>query len=350
MNRFSGAVLACFLTGSAAVANPVTDAFTSFWALGDSLSDEGNMPGLAYYYSTTDFSSFPFVRSMSGYVTGGNTYLANDEFGFDRGRFSNGPTWAEIVSDRFEDAGRATRNLAVAGSSATQSPLIQGLLLDDLDEQLDDLTGLSASFGARPLVSLWFGANDLFNAMSDGDLLDTAREAADAITDAALALAAKGVRDFIIPNLPALARTPRYALIEPDLADEAAASTAVFNARLAQNIAGLKGQGLGVIDVDAYGALNRFMDDPARYGLTDVTIPCIFPDDGAASDAGQPRQCADAQGRLYFDEVHPGYETHAYISEYVWGEVQAALTPAVPLPAGGVLLLTALGGLLLRRR
>ena len=67
--------------------------FTSFWVLGDSLSDPGNL------YA----------------ATGGTTPVSPPYY---EGRFSNGPVWAEHVADRFEAKGLATGNFAYGGSKA----------------------------------------------------------------------------------------------------------------------------------------------------------------------------------------------------------------------------------------
>ena len=74
------------------------DGYTSFWTLGDSLSDDGNL------YAATGGKAPPAPY-------------------FD-GRFSNGPVWAEHVAADFAAKGLATGNFAYGG--AATEPLANG--------------------------------------------------------------------------------------------------------------------------------------------------------------------------------------------------------------------------------
>lgn len=337
-------ILAVVGFATSASAGSVTDTYSSFWALGDSLTDTGNLPGFAYYFATD---------GRSGYVEDSNTYLANDKWGFDTGRLTNGRTWAERVATEFASAGRATGNLAVSGAGATDANWLGSFIIDNLDDQTNSLAAKTGSFGDKPLVSLWFGANDIFAKLGKSDLMTTVNAAADAVTNAATTISGWGVTDFLIPNLPDIGKTPAYALIETGLQSAATAASHAFNARLASNIAALELSGLNVVAMDVAQMMDDIFADPGAHGYTDLITPCIFPDNSAASDAGQNRQCsvAEASDRLFFDEVHPNSVAHRHMAETAMAALEANLA-AVPVPASLPMAVFAVGaiGWVARRR
>ena len=111
-----------------AFAASITDDFTSFWVLGDSLS---------------------------GYVgePGGDTTL----------RASDGPLWSEQIVLDFEAAGKETDSFAQGGATA-------GLVREDrldLADQVDLLVAEEERFGDAPLVAITIGGNDV-GAFAEG--------------------------------------------------------------------------------------------------------------------------------------------------------------------------------------
>jgi phospholipase/lecithinase/hemolysin len=66
---------------------------------------------------------------------------------------------------------------------------------------------------------------------------------------------------------------------------------------------------------DTFGELNQILDDPAAFGFTDTTTPCIL----------TPALATGCPGFLFFDGVHPTTAAHALLG--------AALASAVPAPA-----------------
>lgn len=134
----AGVCLTAFATTAAATS--LTDRFSSFWGLGDSLSDPGNL--------------FEATQAPPG-----GPIPASPPY-FD-GRFSNEPVWAESLTGEFEDAGQAAGNFALGGAQAA----VNADAVPDLPAQSALFAGVSAAaFGANPLVALWFGGNDLLAA------------------------------------------------------------------------------------------------------------------------------------------------------------------------------------------
>lgn len=316
----SAAALSVLMAGQAAAAT-IADAYSSYWALGDSLSDNGNLSFLAYAVGTelnyTD-------------QTGTNSYYT--------GRFTNGRTWAEYVADDFTAAGKATGNLAYGGSEALE-PDVFWDLTPGLDYQRKKLLNENRSdFGTNPLVSIVMGANDLLQAMGDSDILDVAVRAANKITSTARTLANNGVSDFLIANLPDFSTIPRYNLFQTSLKSTAKAATDAFNAQLYSNILGMRADGLNVATLDLHGILADLQADPASYGLTDAVRPCLYPSRAEASANGDAQSCSDSEllSRLFFDDVHPSARIHEAFGD----AVREALAPApVPLPASLPLML-----------
>ncbi len=326
------ATLAAVSFTTVAIAGTVTDSYTSYWALGDSLSDNGNLNFLAYGVGT----DWNYSNNI-----GTNTYYT--------GRFSNGPTWAEYVAQEFSDAGLATGNLAYGGGEALEPDSLFDFT-PGLEYQrkalVDDYAG---QFGSAPLVSLLMGANDIFEAIGSSDLIDIAQRAADAVTDAARFLSTHGVNDFLIGNLPDLGLTPAYSLLQPGLHDAAYDASVAFNARLAGNIAGLRDDGLNVVTLDIWSIMYDIIGAPADYGLSDTVHPCLYPDAASAAFFGDSQSCSDAESltRLFFDSVHPSMRAHEATAQ----AALAALMPApVPLPAGMPLLVGAVAGFAVIRR
>lgn len=320
------------------------------WALGDSLTDDGNLNRFVFAVATDFAPTSHTVGAPAYYQTGG--YFT----GLD-GSFSNGPTFAEYVAADFSAAGRATGNFARGGAEAAEADSI----LDPtpgLERQRGELLAQAGSFGARPLVSLLAGANDIFDGLKSAtpDLISVqaAQAAADAVIDTARIIARGGAGDFLIANLPDIGRTPAYARFQPGLSAAATAATRAFNDRLATNVATLRGEGVRVVELDLFGVLNDILDDPAAAGFSDVRLPCIFPTAAVAGVFGQTQYCSanQAEGRLFFDGVHPNFLAHRQVGARVLSTLEASLVPA-PVPLGGTLPLMAGGVMVLvavRRR
>ena len=140
---------ACVVAFSApASASSITDFFTGFYSLGDSLTDDGKF-GLA----------------------GSGGLLEPPSFG---GRFTNGLTWSEYIEDSFAAAGHDSRNYALGAATASPTNFVNPGPLGTLEKQVAAFTAeLLAPIvpplrnpGDNPLVSLWFGANDIFQGQS----------------------------------------------------------------------------------------------------------------------------------------------------------------------------------------
>jgi outer membrane lipase/esterase len=295
----AAAALAAAVLGTTAEAS----SFTSFWALGDSLSDDGN------FHDITGEPSPPYFE----------------------GRFSNGRVWAEHVADDFE--GLPTGNFAYGFSRAVPDGSDP---IPDLPAQVGLFAaGSAGQLGTRPVVSIWSGNNDLlFRGIPEGRAVAVGREAAKAVGASALALSSLGVRDVALFTMPDLGSVPRYALSpDPKERKRATRGSHAFNKTLAWQIPKLERAGLNVIEIDIAGLFQQMIADPEAFGVKNATIPCLAP-------GTLPCSPAEALERAFFDPVHPNSVIHGQIADVVRTEIAP-----VPLPLPAALLLAALAGL-----
>lgn len=298
--------LAAAICASAVQAAPVH--YTSFWTLGDSLSDPGNL-----------------------YAATGGAKPASPPYY--QGRFSNGPVWAEHTAAAFTAKHLPTGNFAFGGARAISNT---DDAIPDLATQIGMFSAASRGFlGTRPVASLWIGANDLISTgiLPGTDAAAVGRAAAQATARGALALGKLGVRDIAVFTLPDLGQTPAYALLQPLLRDQATAGSLAYNRALDRQIPKLEKAGLTVIEIDTAGLFSDLIRNPTKYGVADTTLPCLIP--------GQPAcSAAQAMDRAFFDGLHPNATVHGAIA----GAVGARIAP-IPLPLPAATLLAALTGL-----
>lgn len=307
MKHFLKVAIVAAALSAPAYAASVDDTFSSFYSFGDSLTDDGKF-GLA----------------------GAGGLLEAPSFG---GRFTNGLTWSEYIEDTFDAAGKDTRNYALGGATAGDLNVLNPGPLATFGKQIDAFQAELSFFrtpGANPLVSLWFGANDIFQGITSP-------------IDAANAVAA-GVRrinslgtvfdDFLIFDLPNIPGAPGVS--------------DAFNQQLSANIAGLLVEGLNIIRYDPQDATDEivadFLNGSPEYGITEFIVPCT-----ASFTDGDPIACTDIETRFFADTVHPTAKVHEVTAMQVSAAVIAAAAP-IPLPAGGLLLLAGLGAFAVARR
>lgn len=329
------AAAAVFGLSGAAGAASIADRFSAFYSFGDSLSDDGK-------FSQLDPPSVG-------------------------GRFTNGRVWAEWIAEDFAAIGKDTGNLAIGGAVAADpdpNPLVPlttfasqvatfGNALSSgigLPTRILPVPGQKSSApapGNNPLLSVWFGANDLFAGLNPV----TAADAVATNIRALNALAPAVFDDFLVVALPDMGKAPAFSG-----ADALAASQAsgLFNLRLAQNIAALRAEGLTILGFDPAETLRKIYDDienngGARYGILDANTPCTIRM-GAALDPtfSNPGSCLDLgidpDTLLFADAVHPNAVAHRLFAEDLEAAFGDDVSP-VPLPAGLPLLLSALAGL-----
>ncbi len=334
MLKQSSRVLAVALAAAllATGAEAATLGYSSFYALGDSLTDKGRN-----YELTAGFEpkSPPYFR----------------------GRYTNGPNWFDHVARDFRAEGVRTGAYAFGGAQAATN--FDGI--PDLSLQRREYLA-RARKGPDPLVAIWAGANDVIRAVGRNNANSAARDAAKAVGQAAESLHRNGVDTFLIFNLPDLGQTPKFARRDdPTDARRATRATLLFNERLDERVVRLRDRGATVLEVDVYGLFVAMVDDPEAFGVRNVRTPCLR--------GGKVCSKAQARRRAFFDSLHPNAVIHAGLADAVRAVLAAAApgrsaapfalagqaapaVAAVPLPAPAVLLLAGIAslGFVTRRR
>ena len=313
----AAAFFAC--AGLAAQASTFSSPYTSFWALGDSLTDNGNLA----FFAPVIFPSPPYFE----------------------GRVSSGPTYAEYLAADFEAQGKPNANLAFAGAQAVTNtddvPDLFAQVFAPFALYPDGQAGLvsrAAQFGERPLVSLFFGSNDVLSAFSAGeDPINAASAAAAELLFVVNQLAGFGISDFLILGLPDFALIPRLNGAPEPVRALASAAALTFDSAVTTGIGALPAH-VAVTQIDIFSALRNIVGDPDVLGLTNVTDSCL----------GVISVCANPASFAFFDDIHPSGTVHLALAN----ATRAAFAP-IPLPAAGwglLVALASLGALGYRRR
>ncbi|MEM7213387.1 MAG: SGNH/GDSL hydrolase family protein, partial [Pseudomonadota bacterium] len=289
-----------------ASASTLTDAYSSFWVLGDSLSDNGNL------LEATGQPPFPYFN----------------------GRFSNGPVWNESIIQEFVDAGNQPGVVGAPGFGSFEGNFAYGgARTSGANAQgpipgLDEQVGLFQAFtnGARgdnPLVSVWAGANNIFQDLDQPGVRRTGRQAANDVAASIVALSALGVNDFVVFNLPDIGQSPSYLGTGRDARRATRASNA-FNERLDRRLGRLeRNRGLNIIEIDIFSIFEDITNNPGAFGYSNITDQCI---------QNLTNGLCNPSDWLFWDGVHPTAGVHELINQIVRDEIEGSLS-TVPLPA-----------------
>jgi phospholipase/lecithinase/hemolysin len=298
-------VTACFFAALALSAK--ADSFNSLYVFGDSLSDAGNA----------------FI------ATGG----AEPAVPYSGGRFSNGPVWVQDVATTL-GLPAVTPSLAGGTDYAVGSALSGSANPADLTEQLAAFKASNPVVNPNGLYMIWIGSNDLNAILASNPGSATAAAEALAVVgniDSAITtLAGDGAKNFLIVTVPDLGKTP--AAIAAGSASAAAASglSLFFDESLvtgATTTGAADGVNLNILDT--YSLVDAITANPAAFGLSNVTQPCLT---GEVNYAGGT-PCANPNQYLFWDQEHPTAAGQAIVA--------AAALQSVPEPSAAVLLLGA---------
>lgn len=296
--------------------------FTSYYAFGDSLSDDGK--------GITIFDPPPFQG----------------------GRLTSGPVWAEYISERFDTAGLDTVNYAVGGATAGDRNLNDlGYLLFDainpdpdaqslfalgtFNRQIDQFSEIAGTeqTGDNPLVSVLIGGNDIFD-------FNRPVAAANAVLAGIERIAnlSTNLDDFLVGNLPDLSRTPG-----DDTPVLSRLATFLYNLQLEIGLRRLETDlDLNITRLNLNAFINDILDDPSALGILNTTDACFDPPDFNCTIIGEDENGnpifdpALAEVFLYVDDVHPNATVHRAFGQFaidLLGD-QMPAPIATPLPAG----------------
>ncbi len=240
--------------------------FDTIVAFGDSLSDNGNLYAL-------DPANVP-----------DNLYY--------QGRFSNGPVWVEYLArENLLNSTLMDRAFAGAQTGGDAPPgLISQVNMYVATETLPD----------NALFIIWIGANDFLNGSTD------VQASIVNISTALGTLAAFGVENMLIVNLPDLGALPRVNRTANSFPSTVLSH--IFKNALEDAIGAFKNANsdITVYEFDILSFLNEIIDDPASYGFTNVTdVSPNFAKDNIFDNSA---------GYAFWDDIHPTTQAHKAIA------------------------------------
>ena len=321
-------------------------AYSGVYVFGDSLVDAGNALKLAKFYGTLTFSDLPDGAPTS-------------EAGYFQGRFSNGYTFADLISNKtiglvtkpvfpfgYDDpwigvpidpfAGDPSGNnlnFAYGGSQIRQGDEV----VPDLDGQTDafkDAVDNHADPNALYLVTM--GGNDvrsLAPAGSDPVSVADAHAALDAAADKLLheleQLVDIGVHNILITGVPDVGLIPKYdhdGIFGLSPTEQARANAATQYSIYLDNlirtevVPALEAMGVDVTYVPIMGS--PYVDSSGR--VIDPAFAAILPEIAAlhgltASELSN--NMLQYQNLVFFDQIHPTAQAHALVGAYMYAQL-----------------------------
>ena len=307
--------------------------FDQIFAFGDSLTDEGN----AYNLTGGLFPPDPFYAQ----------------------RLSNGRLWIEYLAEDLglnpAPASAPTQgvstdglNFALAGSTTGSAntlpfgfPGLQAQISNFITFKESASTNSTYEFSPDALYVIWGGANDYLPTQSaDFVPFTTPDQTVDNLIAAISTLMAAGAKNFLVPNLPDLGKLPLTN--GSPIAEPLNQLTRDHNDLLAQRLDQLSqtaGSDSKIIYADFNGLFNQVLADPAQFGLSNVTAPCLF------------TGCTTPDEYFFWDQIHPTTKTHEILGNYAYQQLKSASEPPASVPEPGVTLgLMAVGAIGLGRK
>jgi len=271
--------------------------FSKIPTFGDSLSDTGN----AYW------------------LTGGLFPTSPPNFD---GRICNGPVWVEQLAETLGMHLRTEDQYAVAGARTDDGNYLThfGLPMMEntgLQQQVAAYLQDSGPAGADPhaLHTVWIGANDIFTTLAfGGDMSLTVTDAIENTAQAVATLAIHGARHILVVNLPDLGLTPFGLSLGQSFSYQLSALTDAYNAGLEQALDSLEDAGIPTIRLDAAGLIRDIADDPAAFGLVNVTDQAL----GSGNDPDL---------YLFWNDVHPTSAGHGAVADQAIDDIIAFYAP-----------------------
>lgn len=264
--------------------------FSAINVLGDSLSDTGRAaagmpPGVfAMFYPSPPYAP---------------------------GRTSNGPLWIEHLAPRLRLAYDPLDNFSWAGANTGTVNVFPFLPSTGLRNQLQELLASSGGkLDRKALYVVFGGSNDFFQffATPPADPMVVIPAGIMNLVTVIVGLRSAGAENIVVVDLPDVGLTPRGLAGGAQASAMASALSSAFNNGLYQALDSLP---FPVVRVGLFNLLNEFRKNPRKYGIRNTR------------DQGK-NDPANADGYLFWDDIHPTMRGHELIATEVYHALASA--------------------------
>ena len=250
---------------------------------------------------------------------------------FHGGRWTDGPTWVEVLAQKLglplNPADSLAQGGATTGAYTINEPLRAALGLDPdapirgVLAQTDALLARATALDPEALYVVWAGGHDFGSYLDFGQPDVVAHPPAANVRLALERLADAGAQYFIIGNMPDLGSTPAYFGTENGAL--ATQLIATYNQGLAEVAADLRARrGLKIFEFDAVSIFVEIAMNPQQYGITVVSeayLPADYIDFSNPLAPARPlsaeRQGQDSGDYMTFWAVAAGRKVHGALGE-----------------------------------
>jgi len=280
--------------------------FSQIYIFGDSLADPGNIFALTGLSAKAPYELIP----SAPYAIGGH-------------HFSNGKTWAEKFAQNMK--------LSEGGKPALEAPGINGnyafggaraRLFGEAPPAAAQVSIFEAHYAGsadpNALYVVQFGGNDLRDALEaippDLNLATSfgiLNDAVISISDNIRSLHSMGARQFLVANVPNLARTPAVRADGPGAVFFAGIFGVFYNDGLESALSSLEDDllGISIERLNFFDIVTDVADNPENFGITFAEDPCLtFGDPNGA-------KCSNPGKYLFWDGIHPTKVIHNAIGD-----------------------------------
>lgn len=269
--------------------------YSELIVFGDSLSDVGNI----------------FEKTTSLSWLGIGPYPAPAYYD---GRFSNGPVYAETLSESLglgplSHSNSGGDDYAHGNAMTSGTGFLLSFVIDDVNDQVDDYLA-NRTPSSDTLFVVFAGANDLIGGQTNVNV-----PVSNLISDISQLVNA-GAQNILVGNLPLLGLTPRFNT-SPSIAAAMNSLTTSFNSALdsALDTLEMSLSGVDLFRMDVAGLISNAVDNPAAFGMVNVTdsaAPGLTYD----NDTYDPNLTVPNQDAyLFWDDLHPTTAAHALLAE-----------------------------------
>jgi len=247
-----------------------------------------------------------------------------------QGRFSNGLTWAEHISEVFQKKyGTISKNYAVGGATVILRRPVEGALPYTLKQEIKAYLKNALPNLDSTLFVIWIGGNDyLYEKKQQPAALVT--DVVNELVNQIKVLIMNGSKKFILMDLPDLSKIPHAKNLDQNTRDRLLTLTQLHHVKLAEAAQSLQKQYPTVTFIfsDIYTIFNDMLRNIDEYNekyqlriqntsdacLSNYVIAKPSGRFGEEIPGMKSSECADADSYVFWDAIHPSAAAHRLIA------------------------------------